>query len=1044
MMTEKQYRIQRLKEVSSTLKDKRIALYGIGKNAETILNEEKELNIIALIDKDHIGKYKYGKKIISLESALYLELDAIIIAAESQSEKKIVDRIAKVCMHNGIELLNMYGIDVHKVIREDIEQDILYRDLTMEIIEEQIEKSDFVCFELMGVLCESEYCSFDFMWKNIESEYFLPHFYENRFQAETQRNMFRPYDISEIYSRYLANTFLNERETKRLCKLEESYFINSIFPKVDMVSLLKKFLNKGKAISIVSYLPYSDKTIYELLSRIDLPLNIPILQENIINQTVSGGMLRKALGNDFEKKTLYFGLKDSLGYWIARSYRMNRCMIKSSWEFMRDLTEISINLKNLSVEKMQVYNKWAVKTCNSPFFNRNFENLNSLPKKVYENDDVFEGENINLLKIEDSGKEENFEPISFAQYEKVKVSIIIPAYNHFGYTYACLKSILTNTIKVDYEILIADDCSIDLTSNIENIVSGVKVLHNAENLLFVKNCNNAAKYAKGKYIIFLNNDVQVKYNWLYPLVNLLENDEDIGMVGSKLIFPDGKLQEAGGIVWKDGSAANYGRNKDYKSYEYNYVKEVDYVSGASLMIRKDLWREIGGFDERYAPAYYEDTDLAFEVRRFGKKVIYQPASVIVHFEGASNGKNIQEGIKKYQEINRLKFVEKWKNELMSQNDGLEKDIFSARERKQHKKTVLFISGIVPAYDKDAGSKSILNYMKLFLKKNYIVKFLPMDFHNAEPYTFELQQMGIEVLYGSRVKCSLGEWLIENQGDIEYSFINYPNCAYEIIDLLKLTTIKIRYYGHDLHFLRLRREYEINNDKTSLRNSEIYLKKEKEIIKKSDCVYYPSDIEIEIVKNQFGKKHAKQISLFMYSDAEQENYNPLDREGIMFIGGSHPPNEDAMMWFLTEIYPDIYNAKKIPFYLLGSGQSPKLKQLKTEGLINRGYVTEEELLDLYHNIRLVVIPLRYGAGIKGKVLDALYHGVPVVSTSIGIEGIPEARSVIGAFDTAEEFKRRVLSLYDDYQTLKEISSRSKRIIKEYFSLEAAWKKIEEDF
>ena len=126
--------------------------------------------------------------------------------------------------------------------------------------------------------------------------------------------------------------------------------------------------------------------------------------------------------------------------------------------------------------------------------------------------------------------------------------------------------------------------------------------------------------------MFLNNDTQVQPDWLSSLVDLIESDETIGMVGSKLVYPDGRLQEAGGIIWNNASGWNYGHLDDPMKPEYNYVKEVDYISGASLMIRKSLWESIGGFDERYVPAYYEDADLAFEVRKHGYKVVYQPKS----------------------------------------------------------------------------------------------------------------------------------------------------------------------------------------------------------------------------------------------------------------------------------------------------------------------------------------------------------------------------------------------------------------------------------
>lgn len=237
-------------------------------------------------------------------------------------------------------------------------------------------------------------------------------------------------------------------------------------------------------------------------------------------------------------------------------------------------------------------------------------------------------EKLDIAKVaEDLGKPhtlEDYAPLLFELPDEPLVSIIIPAYNQFDYTYHCLESIQKHSGDVAYEILLADDGSTDLTRDIETLVTGIRVIRNEGNLRFLKNCNHAAEQAKGKYLLFLNNDTQVQADWLRPLVDRMESGASVGMAGSKLVYPDGHLQEAGGIFWKDASAWNYGHMQNPEDPEYNYVKDADYISGASILIRGSLWEEIGGFDERFAPAYYEDADLAFEVRKHGYRVVYQP------------------------------------------------------------------------------------------------------------------------------------------------------------------------------------------------------------------------------------------------------------------------------------------------------------------------------------------------------------------------------------------------------------------------------------
>lgn len=252
---------------------------------------------------------------------------------------------------------------------------------------------------------------------------------------------------------------------------------------------------------------------------------------------------------------------------------------------------------------------------------------------------------------------DQYENIIFKTCEHPKVSIIIPVYNQFPYTYNCLKSIKKYSENIDYEIIVADDTSTDMTMELERVVQGIKVIRNKQNYQFLISCNRASKEANGEYLVFLNNDTQVQKDWLKALLDLLEANSRIGLAGSKLIYPNGLVQEAGGIVWKDGGVLQYGNNRQPGEKELNFLREADYISGASIMIRKSLWEEIGGFDERFSPAYYEDVDLAFEVRRRGYKVVYQPESEVVHFEGVTESLD-RERIEKIDE-NRKKFLEKW-------------------------------------------------------------------------------------------------------------------------------------------------------------------------------------------------------------------------------------------------------------------------------------------------------------------------------------------------------------------------------------------------
>lgn len=643
-------------------------------------------------------------------------------------------------------------------------------------------------------------------------------------------------------------------------------------------------------------------------------------------------------------------------------------------------------------------------------------------------------------------KEQELEILQIPQYENPKVSIVIPAYNQFEFNYVCIRSIIENTTDCSYEIILGDDVSTDRTAHIQDYIKGLIVSRNSENLRFLRNCNNAAKYAKGEYIMFLNNDTTVKPEWLSSLVELIESDTTIGMVGSKLIYPNGVLQEAGGIIWKDGSGWNYGRNGDAYQPEYNYVREVDYISGAAIMIRHDLWNEIGGFDELFNPAYCEDSDLAFEVRKHGYKVMYQPKSVVVHYEGISNGTDLSSGVKKYQVENNKKLKEKWKAELAKQYEN-ETELFKARERNYGKKTILIIDHYVPTYDKDAGSKTTYQYIKMFVHQGYSVKFIGDNFASTEPYTTELEQLGVEVLYGFHYSQHIYEWIKEHKKDIDFVYLNRPHISEKYIDFIQNETdIKMIYYGHDLHFLRVQREAELTGNHQLEIESRWWKKKEMAIMNKVEMSYYPSYIEVDAIHKEHPELPVKAITAYVFEQFQENfQYNAEKRTGMMFVGGfNHLPNVDAVKWFVEDIYPIIREKKDIPFYIVGSNASEEIKALDGNGIVFKGFVSEEELAELYATCRLAVVPLRYGAGVKGKVVEALYNGIPIVTTSVGAEGILGIENISVVKDKAHDLAEAILDLYDDEKRLETMAVQSQDYVKANYSIDAVWDVIKDDF
>jgi GT2 family glycosyltransferase len=251
-------------------------------------------------------------------------------------------------------------------------------------------------------------------------------------------------------------------------------------------------------------------------------------------------------------------------------------------------------------------------------------------------------------------------------------SIIIPTHNGVDQLRVCLAT-LADTLPDPFEgeVIVVDDgsgeemqqCLAEWQANYPFL----KVIRNARNRGFVASCNRGARSAKGEILVFLNDDTMPQGRWLQALVRTLRRYPDAGAVGGKLIYPDGRLQEAGSLVFDDGSAANFGRDDSLvESPLYNHVREVDYCSAALLATPRSLFKEIGGFDKRFEPGYYEDTDYCFEVRRHGRRVYYQPESIVVHTEGATGGTDLTAGTKRFQVVNQAKFARKWKDALEAQ------------------------------------------------------------------------------------------------------------------------------------------------------------------------------------------------------------------------------------------------------------------------------------------------------------------------------------------------------------------------------------------
>lgn len=595
-------------------------------------------------------------------------------------------------------------------------------------------------------------------------------------------------------------------------------------------------------------------------------------------------------------------------------------------------------------------------------------------------------------------------PVVFPPCDAPTVSIVIPVFNERQCVNACLLVLRRAWGPIPAEVIVVDDASTDDTPSLLQACSGIRVVRRERNGGFATACNSGAAVARGRYLHFLNSDALVTRGWLEPLCERLDRDRDTGAVVSQLRNTDGTIAEAGAIVWSDGQATNYGRGASPGDPRYDGPRDVDYGSAASLMVRADLFAEAGGFAENPDP-YYEDADLCFELRARGNRTVYEPRSVVVHLGGVSYGSNRRRDAIASQERSRAAFATKWRQTLAGHQPPDPSKADAAARRLCGRPRVLVVDERVPFDDRSAGAQRIRWIVSLLRERKCDVIFGSMDRRAYAPYAQRLRQEGVLVL------CGFGRAAVERLRDagmrIDAIWLCRPGPAAALGATVReaFPHARLVYDTVDLHYVRLQREEHVLHRPTgweSMRDLELRLARD------ADRVVVTSDAERAVLEAG-GIANASVVPVIQARcSAAPPPWSA--RSGIVFTGNySHAPNEDAVAWLCAEIMPAVWQEMPdLRLTIAGADPTLRVERLASERVTVTGFVADLDAL--LARQRLFVAPLRFGAGIKGKLVQALANGLPIVTTRVGDEGLSLPPECAVVADAAQELARGILLAY----------------------------------
>lgn len=586
------------------------------------------------------------------------------------------------------------------------------------------------------------------------------------------------------------------------------------------------------------------------------------------------------------------------------------------------------------------------------------------------------------------------------------VSVVVVVWNRADLTLRCVRALAGQT-DVAMEVIVVDNASTDETSDLLARIDGVSVIRNASNLGFTVAANLGAKAARGEFLLFLNNDAELVPGCISQLLNTARSSSLIGAVGGKLVFPDGRLQEAGSIIWSDGSCEAYGRGGDPAAPEYNFERPVDFCSAALLLTRRDVFHNLGGFDERYRPAYYEDADYCVRLWSDGHRVVYQPRAVAIHYEFGSAPST--EASIELQRARRPMFVAlhaDWLSSQLTKND----DPLAARSHPHGQPSVLVIDDAVPDPRMGAGFPRAAALLHALEELGYLITLYVTAEGRGSPSNRCFPE--VEVVAGG--PASLRAFLTSRRHH-RLVIVSRPHNMQHVKAAvgagLSVLGVPCVYDAEAIYALREIGRRRLIGQPMPEQDAQALIDGELGLTRGCAAVLTVSEAERQV----FASAGIPNVCIVGHAVLVRPTPNAFARrDAILFVGAFGPdsPNEEAVLFLCCDVLPALRTSGcHAPVVIAGARIPEHLKSLGDPAVSWHSDV--DDLTALYDDARVFVAPTRYGAGIALKVVEAAARGVPIVCTPLVARQLGwEPGIELLTAESRREFAQAIASLYAD--------------------------------